>query len=167
MLILRNKRQIKLDDNSTYLDLIGVVFKPADGTKLKDFHIVTEETEGRIDKISMLAYGSLLYSSILLKFNGISNPYSIMVGDVILIPDSKFTENSLVKISEVKKIAEAIKKRVQTNNEKSPQIDEKRIERLKKLASKFPNPSTEFNQPNRLEAGETNVDRRDGLLFFK
>ena len=41
----------------------------------------------RADLISKSVYNNSLYAEIILKYNGISNPYSIDEGDVILIPD--------------------------------------------------------------------------------
>ena len=48
---------------------------------------VTEEYEMRPDLIAFWAYGTDIYTDIILKANGISNPFGIKTGDLILIPD--------------------------------------------------------------------------------
>jgi len=47
---------------------------------------VPKEFEMRPDLISGAVYNNSLYAEIILKFNGISNPFSIKEGDLILIP---------------------------------------------------------------------------------
>jgi hypothetical protein len=45
------------------------------------------EYQMRIDLISQSVYNNTLYAEYILKYNGISNPFSISDGDVILIPN--------------------------------------------------------------------------------
>jgi hypothetical protein len=166
MILIKNKRVLKDASGEDYIDLIGTVYKPTDGTPIINFIIVDEELEGRADKISIRAYGTHRNSDILMRFNSISNPFGIMVGDIILIPDITVAENRVKKVPNLNKIKENILNKIQNNTDKLPKVDEKRIERLKKLASKFPNASKNFDSPNRLEDGETNITRNDGLIFF-
>jgi hypothetical protein len=47
---------------------------------------IPKEFEMRPDLISGAVYNNSLYAEIILKYNGISNPFSIKEGDLILIP---------------------------------------------------------------------------------
>lgn len=167
MKTLKSKRQIKIADGDTYLDLIGVSFKPMDETRIKNYILVDEELAGRADLISFFAYGSRNYADLLMKFNGISNPFSIEIGDIILVPDATFIENSVMNVKDIKRVQNRKIQKIETNSDKLPKVDEKRIERLKKIAEKFPNASKNFDSPNRLEDGESNVIKRNDLLFFQ
>jgi len=79
-------------------------FKRPDGIELKDLtcsmfnlqsksyvtyslYKVPAEFAMRPDLISAAVYNSTAYAEIILKFNGISNPFTIKEGDIILIPN--------------------------------------------------------------------------------
>ena len=49
-------------------------------------HTVDASEEGRPDLISIKYYGDQSMTDVLLKFNGISDPFSIAEGDEILVP---------------------------------------------------------------------------------
>ena len=49
-------------------------------------HIVELREEGRPDLIALKYYGNHADTDLILKFNGISNPFSMSEGDVIDIP---------------------------------------------------------------------------------
>lgn len=48
---------------------------------------VTDVAEMRIDILSEYFYKNTNYGDFILKFNGISNPFSIEVGDILFIPE--------------------------------------------------------------------------------
>ena len=52
-------------------------------------HTVDASEEGRPDLISIKYYGDQSMTDVLLKFNGISDPFSIAEGDEILVPPDK------------------------------------------------------------------------------
>lgn len=54
---------------------------------IDNFIEVDESVEMRPWAISYAAYGTIDYTDMLMKFNGIQNPYSIKRGDVIAIPN--------------------------------------------------------------------------------
>lgn len=166
MKLLSYKRIIKDKNNEDYLDLIGVVYAPRLDATIVNFIVVDEELVGRADKLSVRAYGTHKHSDIIMKFNGIGNPFSIKLGDIILVPDLSFTENSLKQISDIKKVKSNKTATVNRNSDRLPKIDEKRLERLKKIASKFPNASKNFDSTNRLEDGDSNISKKDGLIYF-
>jgi len=89
----------------------------SDGTKIRDLtqtmleernrnyvdytlYKVPKEFAMRPDLISKAAYNNSMYAEIILKFNSISNPFTINEGDLILIPD---LESAQTKIKDVGK----------------------------------------------------------------
>ena len=66
-----------------------------DDPTIVDQFYVGDDLMMRPDLLSYLAYNSDDYFDYILKFNGISNPFAIDVGDFILAPDLQFMELSL------------------------------------------------------------------------
>lgn len=164
--IFDKKRKREDENGNTYWDLIGVVWRPREGTPIKEFITVDEQTAMRPDRISFLAYGITDYSDLIMKFNAISNPFSINVGDIILLPDIEFVNKTVQQVQEID-IKQQRNRVPSAFNNKLPKKDNNRVERLRQLASKYKNATKEVRSPNRLANGESNIDRRDGLLFFK
>jgi len=54
---------------------------------MTNFVLVNEETSMRIDVISQIALGSTTQIEKMLKFNDISNPFTIDNGDLLFVPD--------------------------------------------------------------------------------
>ena len=80
------------------------IFKKPDGIEIKDLtasmfnlqssneitynvYRVPKDFAMRPDLIAAAVYNNSLYAEIILKYNGISNPFSIDEGDIILVPD--------------------------------------------------------------------------------
>ena len=58
---------------------------------------ITEDYVARPDLISLKACGSDNYTDIICKFNGISNPFELNKGEVIVIPVFEDIENFIVR----------------------------------------------------------------------
>ena len=58
---------------------------------------VPKEYRMRPDLISQSVYNNSAYAEIILKYNGISNPFSIDEGDIILIPDLDSAKQKMKK----------------------------------------------------------------------
>lgn len=58
---------------------------------------VPKEFEMRPDLISGAVYNNTLYAELILKYNGISNPFSIQAGDYILIPALESIQSMISK----------------------------------------------------------------------
>ena len=84
---LDKKPTVTLANGDEIKDLTSSMFdlKFASYIKTSVFK-VPKEFEMRIDLISLSVYSSTEYAELILKYNGISNPFSIKEGDVILIP---------------------------------------------------------------------------------
>jgi hypothetical protein len=81
------KKGTLIDDvGDEYVDLSQSSIKKNIEIGIKALYIVNEETEMRMDLISLKYYGSTKYIDILCKANNIFNPFSIEVGDILVIP---------------------------------------------------------------------------------
>ena len=77
-------------ENKTVTDLSEPTLKPdfsSSKWKIARTVTVTSDYAMRPDLISYFAYGVDLYADIIMKANGISNPFAIAEGDLIYIPD--------------------------------------------------------------------------------
>jgi len=91
-------------------------FVKSDGTKIRDLtqtmlelkdktypsynvYRVPKDYVMRPDLISKAVYNNSLYAEIILKFNGISNPFSIDEGDLVLIPDLQSAKNKIKELT--------------------------------------------------------------------
>lgn len=63
-----------------------MLFVKKETIKVQDNHVVVDYEVGRPDLICLKHYKSAAYVDYLLKFNGISDPFSINEGDVLKIP---------------------------------------------------------------------------------
>jgi hypothetical protein len=144
-----------------------VIFSAANTQVLGKF-TVTEDYIGRIDLISRQIYGTESYADYILKYNGISNPFSIGEGDILFLPD---VSAGLVNWKKPMNVvgntnADAVRdKFLQTK--RLPVEDQKRIEYLKRKAAKYPNAATELLPPNVLKTGQTNLTIQNGTITLK
>jgi hypothetical protein len=85
---LDKKPLFKKEDGNTVRDLTQTMFdfRSNNYTSLNAFK-VSRDYVMRPDLISQAVYNNILYAEYILKYNGISNPFSIQEGDVILIPN--------------------------------------------------------------------------------
>lgn len=68
-------------------DITSSMFNMNNGSYIKyNVYKIPKEFEMRPDLISGAVYNNSLYAEVILKYNGISNPFSIKEGDLILIP---------------------------------------------------------------------------------
>lgn len=58
---------------------------------------VTDDYVARPDLISLKAYNDDSYADIICKLNGISNPFELNKGDVIVLPTFEYLENFIVR----------------------------------------------------------------------
>jgi hypothetical protein len=112
-------------------------------------HIVTEDDICRIDLISLKYYREAAYSDYILKYNGISNPFSINAGDVLLIPSTEATTTRIIPFKSVNVDDDKLSIRDQfINTKRLSKKDAKRIEYLQRKAASKPNGSSEILPPN-------------------
>jgi hypothetical protein len=157
------------------------IFERADGFKVKDLtasmfnlksnnyvsynvYRVPKEFAMRPDLISAAAYNNTIYAEIILKFNGISNPFSIQEGDVILIPN---LDSAQAIIANTQKGSEADGSKIIRDSYKY--IDPLKIP---KVNSDFQNRQFVSSAkegalpPNVAQEGETQITYRQGRVYF-
>lgn len=128
-------------------------------------HTVTEDEIGRIDLISLKYYKDANYADYILKWNNISNPFSINLGDVLLIPQNNAVLNIVKPIKMVQRSTDEISIRDQFIDTKRLSVkDAKRIEYLQRKASQKANGSKQILPPNILKDGETNISIGNGTI---
>ena len=143
------------------IDLISATFsfEKIDGYS-QGFIRVQEEEAMRPDLISVRLYANQNYYETLLKYNGISNPFSLAPNDILLTPPFKSLESSIVQ---PKNILEKGEEKVASNETKllDPKTvkDKKRLEALKDKVK-------EIVPPNVNTEGNKNVKVRDGKVIF-
>lgn len=112
-------------------------------------HIVQEHEVCRIDLISLTHYRDAEFVDFILKFNGISNPFLIQAGDVLLIPENEGTTTRSILFKSINVNEDKLSIRDQfINTKRLSQKDAKRIEYLQRKANLKLNGSSEVLPPN-------------------
>jgi len=120
-------------------------------------HEVTSDEICRIDMISIKYFNIADYAELILKFNNISNPFSINEGDVLDIPSRDIVFRAWKTIKEKGDTKDSIKDQF-VNSKRLTIKDAKRAEYLKKKAAQKENGSKQILPPNILKDGDKNID---------
>ena len=161
-------------------------FTKPDGTKVRDltqgmFNLKTRDYIAynvyrvpkdyvmRPDLISKAVYNNSLYAEIILKYNGISNPFSINEGDLILIPDldsakSKIKDvdgtqgsNAAERIRNSYKYIDPLKKPTAEDRTKVSKFTDRQIVDI--AGGSLP--------PNVADEGASQLTYRNGRVYFR
>ncbi len=101
MRVLENKTEIKskyLNENIyNYLD---TTFEIPD-TFMYDIVKITKDYIARPDLISYKAYNTDIYADVICKLNGISNPFELNEGDLLVIPTYEYLQEFIVKPNDI------------------------------------------------------------------
>lgn len=132
--ILERKRIVKDKDGRVFIDLTSKSLSYlSQGETINAFY-VGSDMKMRPDLISHAAYGNTDNYDIILKYNGISNPFSVDENDLILIPNLEFMINSMDDPTENNDSEDIRNQYIDSN--KTSKIDPKKIaydEAIKKL----------------------------------
>ena len=97
---LDNKPAFTRPDGFQIKDLTASMFNMNVKNYIKySIYKVPKEFEMRPDLISGAVYNDSLYAELILKYNGISNPFTIQEGDMILIPSLDSMRTIMAKTS--------------------------------------------------------------------
>jgi hypothetical protein len=129
-------------------------------------HTVTEDQVGRIDLISLQYYRSGDYCDYILKWNGISNPFSIKFGDVLNIPNHRAALKVIKEIKILNSTNEPSIRDQFVDTKRLPVKDAKRIEYLQRKAAQKPNGAKQILPPNILKEGDTNIKIGNGQIII-
>ena len=159
--LLRIKKIFTKANGDSLVDLISSTFNfEKTGGAAEGFIQVQEEEAMRPDLISVRMYSEQSYYELLMKYNGISNPFSLAPGEILLLPPYKALANALVP---AKTVLEKGVAKLSSNEDKllNPKTvkDKKRLEALKDKVK-------EIVPPNVNTAGNKNIKVKDGKVIF-
>lgn len=169
---LRNKSDI-LVNNELIKDMTAKSVEYNGDYLVSHSVIVDDDLVMRPDLLAKFYYKNSNKLDYLLKFNGISNPFSLNSGDIILIPyeedmkvamKPKTSANAGTDKNPSTTQSEVAKKFFDPN--RLSKKDQKRLEYLKEKAAQFQNPSGNNLPPNFAEPGAQELTVKDGKVVF-
>lgn len=146
----------KLSEGKLNMTSPSLLFLEMETRPEMDIHIVEADEVGRIDLVSIAAYGGHDYVDYILKFNGISNPFSITEGDELVIPPLDGGKKKF-KLS----IESSDKNPIRDQFINTKRLPVKDANRIKYLTKKY---NKEILPPNILKTGETNIEVSNGKI---
>ena len=155
-------------EKKTVTDLSEPTLKPdfnSTNWKVARTVTVTSDYAMRPDLISYYAYGVDSFADIIMKANGISNPFAINEGDIIIIPDQTLFKFFYKKPKPSKREIEDVK-RGYIDKERFSKPTENRLKKLQQLANSKKNGSPTITPSNKLKPGESAVTTKGGALIF-
>jgi len=158
------KKQIVTDHNGeSILDLTNnsVSVNFIRNCRINKIILVSDEFEMRPDLVAKVTMGSANYADILLKFNGISNPYSLSAGMFLFIPNKDDILNNMVaRINPKTSLRDIV-----FNSNKLSTKDKARLKYMEEKAAALKN-SGSVLPPNFDDNGNQEVIVRDGKIIF-
>ena len=148
------------------IDLTSVSFGYNYEVNIIGLGIVSEELEMRPDLIAKIYYSDISKLDYILKFNGISNPFSLEKGTILIIGDKTDLEKNFTNTvgkSKDEKQADIRKKFFDVN--RLSKKDVKRLELIKKKSEEFANPASNL-PPDFAEIGSKEIEIKDGIVIF-
>lgn len=164
--ILRNKPDYKKNDEIIRdLTARSIEFTPR--MSVQSTGIVSEDLAMRMDLVSKVYFKNSNKMDILLKFNGISNPFSLDEGDIVLIPNEDDMKSAL--LPKTGKDNATNKEELITkffDPDRMSKKDKKRLDYLKEKSANLANGSETNLPPNFAEPGGKELQVIDGLVVF-
>jgi hypothetical protein len=158
--ILRTKGFIKNSSGESIADLTSATYKFDETGAALGPSFVSEFEVMRPDLMSLKAYSTYDDWDVLLKYNGISNPFSLDLGEILLIPSINKIKQMVVAPSRVpEKGTEPTRKNEEKIMNPKSNKDKRRLESLR---TKVP----EVVPPNVNLSGAQNVRVTDGFVIF-
>jgi hypothetical protein len=134
---------------------------------MTNFVLVNEETSMRIDVISQIALGSTIQLEKMLKFNDISNPFTIDVGDLLFVPDLVYANINM------KSSSAGTQQKLDIRNQ---YIDPEKESKLDPTLGKFdqrnkpkaadPSKTAPPLPPNFANIGDKEIEIKGGKIYF-
>lgn len=154
--MLNLKGIIDLGSGETMLDFLSCNYEinyKSNKLTLHRFFVVKEEHLCRMDLLCQEVYNDPSLVDVLCKWNNITNPFSIQVGDVIICPTMK-SLTSFYVTNPVSKVEALDTKSSWLDPKRATKKDINRLEQMKKAAYKEKNGSTDPKPTNLLRDGE-------------
>lgn len=162
--LIKNER-----DGNEIVDLTVQSVKGTTNVPTINMILVGKDEEMRIDLISKYGYGSVDFSEKVLKYNGISNPFSIEEGDFLVIPDQIQSNSDMRPASTI----DDGKKRKDIRDqyitpEKDSNIDPrfKEFDNRQKPKKPLPGKQGVALPPNFANIGDKEIEVKGGKIYF-
>ena len=142
------------------------------GIALDDFFVVTEYYQMRPDLIAAIKYGDHGRVGSLLKFNSISNPFAVMEGNILLIPNSKSIDDSFNSKKIISQSQATANNNTNTNQntvfKKNQESKKFKVSdaRRKFLEQKVKNQPNIVLPPNVMQPDDKAIMKENGFLIF-
>jgi len=159
--ILQNKKVILKFKNSI-TDLIYSTFSFPKSSTGVGMAVVSEHENMRPDTLANRIYGDQTKWDALLKYNGISNPFSIQEGDLLYAIPFDSLNSVYVSPHVILERGE----RVETNGKIPPKISTRDKRRTENLANKATVGQNGELPPNLAKPGDKSVKIKNGKLVF-
>lgn len=133
---------------------------------------VNEQTAMRPDLISKSAYGNTEYWDLILKYNGMSNPFSLGPEDRLLIPSLDDMQEQVAPNGVQDVIADSVRKQYIDASKKAkqdPKLAQQELKRKQaqvKKAEGIGVPSVNNLPPNIAEIGDREIVIKGGKIYF-
>jgi len=127
-----------------------MIFRNMVGAEIVAEHIVRDDDIVRPDRIALLYYGDHSKLDMILKFNNISDPFSLMPGETIFVPSPT---TAYYKLERPGAYEENIVKQQFIDTKRLSKKDQKRVEALKKKYNK-----ETLLPPNVIPVGKKNYE---------
>jgi hypothetical protein len=149
------------------VDLTAATFVYNTDVVITGSGMVSDELEMRVDLVAKIYYGDVSKLDFICKFNGISNPFSLEAGTILLIGDkngmeANFTNPTGKQTSDAKQ-ADIRAKFFDAN--RLSKKDVKRLELVKKKSAEFANAASNL-PPNMAPVGSLEMKSKDGVVIF-
>jgi hypothetical protein len=158
--LLRAKKLFTISSGESIVDLISSTFNFGESGASAGVTVVSEDETMRPDLLSEKIYSSQDEWCTILKFNGISNPFSLDAGELLLAPPFKMVTKLIVPPKSVaEKGTEPAKKNESAVVKPKTAKDKQRLESLRTKTS-------EIVPPNVNLTGAKNVRVVDGQVIL-
>lgn len=158
------------DGDSKILDLTksSITYKGVNRS-IKSIYIIDEYYQMRPDIIASIKYGDASRMGSLLKYNNISNPFSIDTGTVLLIPSDEMIEQTFLNKKELNEKNNLINNTNHVSMFRKTQEKKKFSQsegRKSFIENKIKNKPEMVLPPNVLQPLEKTIDRKNGFYIF-
>lgn len=135
--------------------------------KIRANIFATSDMQMRPDRIAYMAFGDLSKTGSILKFNAVSNPFSVFEGQVFFIPEEPSINTMFQQKSTENSTSNSNTNPVETFRKNQEEKIFKLSEGRKKfLESTVKNPPAQILPPNLAQPDEEATVRRDGYVVF-
>ena len=159
------KVSIKTINGVDIIDLAAPSLKKDVTFPVLNYVIVRDNEAMRPDYLTQRYYGDMSHTEMLLKFNGISNPFSIEEGDLIMIADPVAGRNAMNDNSVISR-ADVRKQYYQPEKEGKPDPKLKTFESRVKIKPASPKKNGQALPPNYANPGDKEVEIIGGKIVF-